>query len=151
MAEGTRLRLKRVAWLVFQFQPVVPDSYWTHPWCCAGNYLQGKILWIAPFGDLFVRLLKMIMMPIILSTLIVGASSISPATLGKVGLRIVILYLITSAVAVIIGLLMGTIFRPSAAVEALTIAGVAGRRTCAETLCSAARNYSDKFCSGRGQ
>jgi len=56
----------------------------------------------------------MIMMPIILATLVVGASSISPATLGKVGVRIILLYLATSAIAVLIGLLMGTIFQPSA-------------------------------------
>ena len=79
-----------------------------------GIIFQDKILWIAPFGALFVRLLKMIMMPIILATLVVGASSISPATLGKVGVRIILLYLATSAIAVLIGLLMGTIFQPSA-------------------------------------
>jgi Na+/H+-dicarboxylate symporter len=79
-----------------------------------GIIFQDKILWIAPFGALFVRLLKMIMMPIILATLVVGASSISPATLGKVGIRIILLYLATSAFAVVLGLLMGTIFQPSA-------------------------------------
>ncbi|MDR3115492.1 MAG: dicarboxylate/amino acid:cation symporter [Treponema sp.] len=79
-----------------------------------GLVFKEKILWIAPFGDLFVRLLKMIMMPIILSTLIVGASSVSPANLGKVGIRVIVFYILTSAVAVIIGLLMGTLFRPTA-------------------------------------
>ena len=91
-----------------------------------GIIFKEKILWIAPFGDLFVRLLKMIMMPIIFSTLVVGAASISPATLGKVGLRVVLFYLVTSAFAVVIGLLMGTIFRPSAEMGAL-IAGAAGK------------------------
>ncbi|GHV49848.1 hypothetical protein AGMMS49579_02500 [Spirochaetia bacterium] len=79
-----------------------------------GLVFREKILWIKPFGDIFVRLLKMIMMPIILSTLIVGASSVSPASLGKVGVRVIVFYLLTSAFAVVIGLLMGTIFRPSA-------------------------------------
>ena len=75
--------------------------------------------WVAPFGTLFVNLLKMIMMPIILSTLIVGASSVSPANLGKVGIRVVVIYLLTSAIAVIIGLAMGAIFHPSADLGAL--------------------------------
>ncbi|MDR1785700.1 MAG: dicarboxylate/amino acid:cation symporter [Spirochaetaceae bacterium] len=79
-----------------------------------GLVLKEKILWIQPLGDLFVRLLKMIMMPIILSTLIVGASSVSPANLGKVGLRVIVLYLLTSAAAVLLGLGMGAVFRPSA-------------------------------------
>jgi Na+/H+-dicarboxylate symporter len=79
-----------------------------------GLVFKDKIVWIAPFGDIFVRLLKMIMLPIIVSTLIVGASSVSPANLGKVGIRVIIFYLVTSALAVAIGLVMGGIFRPSA-------------------------------------
>jgi len=90
-----------------------------------GFLFKEKMLWVTPFGDLFVRLLKMIMMPLILSTLIVGVSSINPAKLGKIGIRIVVLYLITSAVAVVIGLGMGAIFRPSAELSGFTEA--AGR------------------------
>jgi Na+/H+-dicarboxylate symporter len=97
-----------------------------------GLVFREKILWIQPFGDIFVRLLKMIMMPIILSTLIVGASSVSPANLGRVGLRVIIFYLVTSAVAVVIGLLMGVIFHPSA--QLADVAGVAGKVTQAPSL-----------------
>jgi Na+/H+-dicarboxylate symporter len=89
-----------------------------------------KILWVAPFGALFVRLLKMIMMPIILSTLVVGASSISPATLGKVGIRVILFYLLTSAFAVFVGLMMGTIFQPSA--EMATLASEAAGKAAAD-------------------
>ncbi len=98
-----------------------------------GIIFKEKILWVAPFGSLFVRLLKMIMMPIILSTLIVGASSVSPATLGKVGIRTIIFYLLTSAFAVIVGLLMGSIFRPSAAMATL-VAGAAGKTAATQSL-----------------
>ncbi|MDR2552422.1 MAG: dicarboxylate/amino acid:cation symporter [Treponema sp.] len=97
-----------------------------------GLIFKDKILWIAPFGDLFVRLLKMIMMPVILSTLIVGASSISPATLGKVGVRILVLYLLTSAFAVSIGLGMGALFHPSA--ELSGFAEAAGKEAAAPSL-----------------
>jgi Na+/H+-dicarboxylate symporter len=84
-----------------------------------GLVFKEKILWIAPFGELFVRLLKMIMMPIILSTLIVGASSVSPANLGKVGIRVIVVYLVTSAIAVVIGLVAGAIFHPQTDIAAL--------------------------------
>jgi len=92
-----------------------------------GIIFKDKILWIAPFGDLFVRLLKMIVMPIIVATLITGAASISPAKLGKVGLRIVVLYLLTSAFAVCIGLFVGWIFRPSAALVAEQVASAGAK------------------------
>jgi Na+/H+-dicarboxylate symporter len=97
-----------------------------------GLVFKEKILWIAPFGDLFVRLLKMIMMPIIVSTLIVGASSVSPANLGKVGIRVIVFYLLTSAVAVVIGLAMGAIFHPSA--ELANVADAAARDVAAPKL-----------------
>lgn len=67
---------------------------------------------IKPLGDLFVRLLKMLVMPIVLASLVVGAASISPARLGRVGVKIVLYYLVTSAFAVFIGLIMANIFKP---------------------------------------
>jgi Na+/H+-dicarboxylate symporter len=66
--------------------------------------------YIKPFGDLFVRLLKMLVMPIILASLVVGAASISPARLGRVGVKIILYYLATSAMAVLFGLLVGRLF-----------------------------------------
>ena len=77
-----------------------------------GLIVGEKATVIKPLGDLFIRLLKMLVMPIILTSLVVGAASISPARLGRVGVKIVIYYLITSAVAVFFGLLMANIFKP---------------------------------------
>jgi len=67
---------------------------------------------IRPLGDLFIRLLKMLVMPIVLASLVVGAASISPARLGRVGVKIVVYYLLTSAFAVFFGLVMGNLFKP---------------------------------------
>ena len=75
--------------------------------------------WISMFGTIFTRLLKMIIIPMIVGSLVVGASSVSPANVGKVGIRVVIIYLVTSAFGVIIGLLMGNIFRPHAEMAAV--------------------------------
>ncbi len=76
-----------------------------------GIIVGPEIAWVKPLGDIFVRLLKMIVMPVVFFTLVVGAASISPARLGRVGLKIVAFYLLTSAFAVTIGLLFGNIFR----------------------------------------
>lgn len=93
----------------------------------AGLAAGDAILWVAPFGSLFVRLLKMIVMPVILTTLVVGAASISPAELGKVGVKIVIFYLLTSAFAVAIGLLMGNVFKPGLGLELGALGEAAGK------------------------
>jgi len=62
------------------------------------------------FGDIFIRLLKMIVMPIIFTTIVVGAASISPKSLGRIGGKILIYYIFTTVIAILIGLAAGNIF-----------------------------------------
>lgn len=88
---------------------------------------------VRPLGTLFVRLLNMIVMPLILFTLVVGAASISPARLGKVGLKVLVFYMLTSGVAVGVGLLAANLFRPGAGL-ALAGGNVAGRELAAPNV-----------------
>lgn len=85
------------------------------------------ILWVQPFGDIFIRLLKMIVMPIILTTLVLGAASISPAQLGKIGGKIIIFYLLTSALAVTLGLVAANIFHPGVGLHLASDASISGK------------------------
>jgi Na+/H+-dicarboxylate symporter len=64
------------------------------------------------FGDIFIRLLRMIVVPVIFFSLITGASSITPRQLGRVGLKTMVFYLATTAVAVLIALILADIFNP---------------------------------------
>jgi len=60
---------------------------------------------LAPLGDLFLRLIKFIIAPLVLSTLIIGVASVGdPKSLGRVGSKTIGYYLITTAIAIIIGL-----------------------------------------------
>ncbi len=79
---------------------------------------------IQPIGSLFVRLLKMVVMPVVFFSLVVGAASIAPARLGKVGVKIIVYYLFTSAFAVALGLIMANIFHVGAG---LKLAGEGGK------------------------
>ena len=74
------------------------------------------LLVAAPLGDLFIRLLKMIVTPVIIFTLISGVASISPARLGKVGIKIIVFYMLTSLLAIIVGLAVGNIMQPGTGV-----------------------------------
>ena len=67
---------------------------------------------ISPLGVIFIRLLKMIVMPVILFTLTVGAASVHPSQLGRVGVKALVIYLITTGFAVSFGLICGNIFQP---------------------------------------
>ncbi len=73
------------------------------------------IVWIKPVGTIFISLLKMLIIPLIFSTLVVGVASIAePKKLGRVAGKTIAYYLVTTAFAIIIGLLLGNIFQPGA-------------------------------------
>ena len=74
------------------------------------------------FGDLFIRLLKMIVIPVVAFSLVVGAAGIAPSRLGKMGIKVLGFYLITSAFSVVIGLGFAALFSPG---EGMGIAGSA--------------------------
>jgi len=86
------------------------------------------------FGDLFIRLLKMIVVPVILFSLIAGAASIAPSRLGRVGIKIMGFYLFTSAFAVLIGLIFANIFQPGLNMGIVGDAAVKGKAAESPTL-----------------
>lgn len=68
---------------------------------------------IKPFGTLFLNLIKMIIVPLVFSSLIVGAASVGDVkTLGRIGGKTIVYYLITTAFAVTIGLVLGKLIAP---------------------------------------
>lgn len=78
----------------------------------AGLVVGPPITVIEPLGELFLRLLQMLIVPIVLFTLVVGISSISPAQFGKIGGKVIVYYLITSVVAITLGLLLALAVQP---------------------------------------
>jgi len=76
---------------------------------------------LKPLGDLFLRLIKFIIAPLILSTLVVGVASIGdPKSLGRIGTKTIAYYLITTAFAIIFGLIFAFIISPG---KGLTVDG----------------------------
>ena len=67
---------------------------------------------LQPIGDLFVRLLTMLIVPIVVFTLLMGVRQLTPSTLGKLGGQVVALYAATSAVAVAVGLAVSNAIQP---------------------------------------
>ncbi|MCA0931185.1 dicarboxylate/amino acid:cation symporter [Lutimonas saemankumensis] len=69
--------------------------------------------WIKPFGTIFINALKLIAVPLILGSLITGVSDLKDISkLSKMGGKTVLTYLITTVVAVTIGLLLVNVFTP---------------------------------------
>lgn len=78
-----------------------------------GSVFGSSIDFLKPFGDLFLRLIKFIIAPLILSTLVVGvASTTDPKQLGRIGFKTVAYYFATTAVAIAIGLAVAYAIAP---------------------------------------
>lgn len=91
------------------------------------------VTYIKPLGDLFLNLIKMIIVPLVLSSLVVGSASTGDVgKLGRIGVKTVAYYLITTAFAVTLGLILGNLINPGigmhlpadAAVEAQEIPSI---------------------------
>jgi len=80
-----------------------------------GAIFGEKILVVKPFGTVFLNLLKMAALPLIIVNLIAGISSLNdPKILGRVGVKIMLYYALTTTGAIIIGLVTGFLFKPGA-------------------------------------
>ncbi|MES1926622.1 dicarboxylate/amino acid:cation symporter [Salinisphaera sp. T31B1] len=83
-----------------------------------GALLGERAAWLQPLGDLFINAIKMLIVPLIFSTLVVGITAMrDPQKMGRIGLRTIALYLLTTAFAIAIGLAASTLFQPGAGVE----------------------------------
>jgi Na+/H+-dicarboxylate symporter len=69
--------------------------------------------WVSPWGKIFINMLKLIAVPLVLTSLIVGVASLSDIKkLSRMGGKTIAIYLSTTAIAVTIGLLAVNIFQP---------------------------------------
>ena len=72
---------------------------------------------ISPFGTIFLNLLKLIAVPLVVSSLITGVASLSDTTkLSRIGWKTIALYISTTAVAVSIGLILVNALQPGSLV-----------------------------------
>jgi Na+/H+-dicarboxylate symporter len=83
--------------------------------------------YLLPFGNTFIDLIKMVVVPLIFFSLISGVTSMSDRdAFRRVGLKAVIAFLSTAAFAVVIGLVFGTLFAPGSGVDLDLLSKTAG-------------------------
>jgi len=76
------------------------------------------INWIDPFGAIFIRLLKFIAVPLVLFSIIGGISGLTDVSkLGRMGGKTLGLYLVTTIVAVMVGLLFVNVAKPGMSLD----------------------------------
>lgn len=69
--------------------------------------------WLKPFGEIFVKLLKMIAVPLVLASLIVGVANLGDVKkLSRLGSKTIAIYLSTTILATSVGLLLVNVIKP---------------------------------------
>ncbi|MDP6892810.1 MAG: cation:dicarboxylase symporter family transporter, partial [Verrucomicrobiota bacterium] len=82
---------------------------------CAAKFqwIEFATNWIIPFGDIFMNLLKLIAVPLVLTSLVAGVASLSDfKKLSRMGGKTIAIYIATTAIAVTIGLLTVNLIKP---------------------------------------
>ena len=81
---------------------------------------------LAPVGDLFMTLIKMVVVPMVFFSLVGGAASLgNSSSAGKIGAVTFAYYGVTTAVAVALGLALSVIFQPGAGINMAAISDAA--------------------------
>ena len=78
---------------------------------------ERAIPYISPFGQVFVQMLKMIVVPIIFFSLVVGASSLPIRRFGRIGLKTILWYLFCSVVAAVLGTCLALVINPGSGAD----------------------------------
>ncbi|KAI5609988.1 excitatory amino acid transporter 3 [Silurus asotus] len=93
-------------------------------------------------GELLMRMLKLVILPLIISSMITGVAALDSEVSGRIGLRAVIYYLSTTIIAVILGIILVTTIKPGVSQTADNIdrAGSTPNVTTVDTLMDLIRN-----------
>lgn len=84
----------------------------------AGILATDYVTYISWIGDLFLRLLKMIIIPLIVSSIITGVAGIGNSSgIGRIGMKTIGFYVTTSLIAILVGLFIVNIVRPGIGID----------------------------------
>ncbi|MBT9544245.1 MAG: dicarboxylate/amino acid:cation symporter [Candidatus Sericytochromatia bacterium] len=77
------------------------------------------IKWIKPIGDLFLRMIFMLVIPLLLSALILGVAELGDLKkIGRIGLKTLVYTLVASGISVIVGLTLFNLVQPAKGIKA---------------------------------
>lgn len=85
------------------------------------TWLKSILVGLEPIGTAFIKLITMIVIPLVVASLLIGTASLGDIRkLGRLGGKTVVLYLGTTAIAVIIGLVLSNLVSPGSRIDAST-------------------------------
>ena len=94
-----------------------------------GLLFKDVALMLKPVGTLFINMIKMLIVPLVFATLVTGITSMEDLSkMRRIGIKTFSIYLITTAIAVAIGLAFGILFEPGSGVALSNTAAVAVKK-----------------------
>ena len=86
------------------------------------HFSAEKAWWISnvlqPAGDIFIRLIKMIVIPIVISSLVVGIAGVGDAKkLGRIGVKTILYFEVVTTIAILVGLGLANLFHPGYGID----------------------------------
>ncbi len=111
-------------------------NFWVHNPFIKDVILMENVFYLG--GNLFIKLMKMLVVPLVFCSIVVGVASISDIkTLGSIGGTTILIYLITTAIAVTVALSIGILIKPGLGLDMSHVAqtaDVAINQTMADTV-----------------
>ncbi|KOF58014.1 MULTISPECIES: cation:dicarboxylate symporter family transporter [Clostridium] len=96
--------------------------------------------YLKPLGDIFLRLIKMIVVPIVFSAIVVGVSSLGDIKkVGKIGAKTLLYFEIVSTFAIVLGLIIANVVKPGTGIDMHQLA-----KTSIDTYVNTAKTSSHK-------
>ena len=83
-----------------------------------GPFLGDKVEYLKPVGTIFLNLINMLVVLLVFSSMTIGITSIhDPKKLGRVGLKTLLLYFITTVIAIVFGLFFASLIKPGVGIN----------------------------------
>lgn len=116
---ATYLRIPLIKKLLFGFilGSLVGGSIW---YLDSQGTLDGSVWlnqYISPFGTVFIQMLKMVVVPIVFFTLLLGAANLPLSSMGKIGLKLMGFYLLTSLISAVFGVVVALWMNPGSGTQ----------------------------------
>jgi proton glutamate symport protein len=89
----------------------------------AGILLNEKAQGIKLLGDIFLRLIQMSIILLVMGQIIEAVGSLNPKELGKRGIKTIVIFIVSSLIAALFGILFGLVMKPGVGVDLKSLTG----------------------------
>src|SRR5467141_5174278 len=110
---GSTMKLKLTTWILIAMAAGVGVGWMCHELLPTPESAKTVAGYISLFTDVFLRLIKMIIAPLVFSTLVVGVAHMGDTkSVGRIGGKAMLWFVSASLVSLLLGLVMVNILRP---------------------------------------